>query len=163
MIISAIAAIGEQRELGKANTLLFKIPEDFQRMKNLTMGHPIIMGRKTFESIGRPLPGRLNIVVSHSISFNQKKKFPGVLFFSSLDAAVSYAKEQDKEEIFIFGGGQIYQQALPLTHRLYLTVVKGNYEADTFFPDYSEFTKVLQKEERHQEGYEYTFLTLERP
>jgi dihydrofolate reductase len=156
--ISVIAAIGQNRELGKNNQLLFKIPEDFKRMKALTMGHPIIMGRKTFDSIGRILPGRTNIIISRDKNY----KIEGAIVCLSLEEAIKKSIEYPVNEIFIFGGGQIFEQAMPVIDRLYLTVVQGKFEADTFFPEYKAFTKVIEKEERENGGYTYTFLTLER-
>lgn len=176
-IISMIAIISKNRGLGKDNKLLFHIPGELPRFKKITTGHPVIMGRKTFESIGKPLPNRLNIVVSKNISNDQKNKYPGVLFFINLQSAISLAKEEelkriqrdsstlsqnDPGEIFIIGGGQIYKQAMPFADRLDLTVVDKEVDADTFFPDYSGFTKVIDKEEHEDAGYKYTFLTLEK-
>lgn len=158
--ISIIAAISENRGLGKNNQLLFKIPEDFKRMKALTTGHPIIMGRKTYESIGRILPNRTNIIITRDLFYT----VDGGVMASSLEDAIEKAKQSDgADEVFIFGGGEIFRQALPLTDRLYLTIVKGEYDADTFFPDYSMFTNVIQKEEYSTEdGLGYTFVDLER-
>jgi len=156
--ISIIAAIGKNRELGKANELIWRIPADFKRMKALTMGHPIIMGRKTFESIGRPLPNRTNIVITRT-----QMCIEGCLVFDSLHKAMRAAESIDAQEIFIFGGASIYTEALRETHRLYLTVVDAeDTDADTFFPDYSEFTKVIENEVHTHEGLSFTFLTLER-
>lgn len=159
-MISIIAAISENRGLGKNNQLLFKIPEDFKRMKALTTGHPIIMGRKTYESIGRILPHRTNIIITRDSSYT----VDGGVVASSLEDAIEKAKQSDgADEVFIFGGGEIFRQALPLTDRLYLTIVKGEYDADTFFPDYSMFTNVIQKEEYSTEdGLRYAFVDLER-
>ncbi len=200
--ISIMAAVTDERGLGKDNDLLVKIPEDFQRMKRLTTGHPIIMGRKTFESIGRPLPNRTNIVITRDNEYTKE----GILVVHDLQTAITKAKEIEEErtssvrhpelarlapkstpgaakrvsgsissssrltlhplpfegEIFIFGGGQIFKEALPMVDRLYLTVIHKNIEADTFFPDYSEFSTVIEKEEHHQDDYDYAFLTLER-
>ncbi len=148
----------EKRGVGKQNDLLFKIPEDFQRMKALTMGHPIIMGRKTYESIGRPLPKRTNIVVT-----SKNQKIEGCIVVHSLEEALEKAKESEgNDEIFIFGGGEIWRQAMPLVDRLYITIVKGDYNADTFFPDYSDFKKEIKSETGESNGYSYTFLDLER-
>jgi dihydrofolate reductase len=153
-----IAAIDSKRGLGKDNRLLFRIPEDFERMQKLTIGHPIIMGRKTFESIGRVLPGRLNIVVTHE----PFKVQDGLLFAGSLEEALKIASENERNESFIFGGGQIYQQAIGKADRLYLTLVEGDFGADTFFPDYSQFSKVISEEEHESNGYKFKFLTLEK-
>ena len=153
MRISAIAAIDEKRGLGKDNQLLFKIPEDFKRMKTLTTGHPIIMGRKTYESIGRVLPNRTNIIVTSAPAYYVE----GGVVVHSLEEALRVAQgKPGSDEIFIF------TQALPLVDRLYLTVVEGDYHADAFFPDYASFTKVVSKEEKETDNYRYTFLTLER-
>jgi dihydrofolate reductase len=156
--VSIIAAIDEKRGLGKDNDLLFKIPADFKRLKELTTGHTIIMGRKTFESIGRVLPNRTNIIITRDSNF----KVEGAIVAHSLEEALE--KSITEHEIFIFGGGQIFKEAIEkgLVDRLYLTVVKGEYGADTFFPDYSQFTKVLNKEEYEEDGYKFTFLDLEK-
>ena len=156
--ISIIAAIAENRAIGKNNKLLWRISEDLKRFKKVTEGHAVIMGRKTYESIGKPLPNRLNIIITRNTSY----KAPACFVFLSLGEALVYAKKYEKEEIFVIGGGEIYQQALPQTDKLYLTVVKGEYEADTFFPDYSEFKKVDKKGEGEYKGYQYSFLELER-
>nr|AIA19182.1 Dihydrofolate reductase [uncultured bacterium] len=160
-MISIIVAVDEKRGIGKNNNLLFKIPEDFKRMQQITTGHPIIMGKKTFESIGRVLPNRTNIVVTRDPDF----EFDKTLVVHSLEDAVRQAQTcSGNEEIFIFGGGQIFKESIEkgLVDRMYLTVVKGDYHADTFFPDYSEFTKVIEKEEKDADGFTYTFLTLEK-
>lgn len=161
-IVSIIVAMDEKRGIGKKNDLLFKIPEDFKRVKELTSGHAIIMGRKTFESIGRVLPNRTNIIVTRDQDF----RFENALVCHSLEEAIKEAQNKPgNEEIFIFGGGQIFKAALEkgVVNRLYLTIVKGDYGADTFFPDYSSFGfKIIDQEEKESDGYQYTFLTLER-
>ncbi len=157
--ISIIAAIGKNRELGKDNKLLWSLPEDMKRFREKTRNHPVIMGRKTFESIGRPLPNRLNIVVTRDRSYT----IPGAEIFYSLEDALDFAKNKDKQEIFIIGGGQIYAEALSYADKLYLTIVDSDFpEADTFFPEYPEFTKVVFKKKSKNEEYSYTFLELER-
>lgn len=168
MKISIIAAIDEKRGLGKNNQLLFKIPEDFKRMKSLTSGHPIIMGRKTYESIGRVLPDRTNIIITHDSEYSHPGFHLGaeggeIVVAHSLEEALRVALgKPGSDEIFIFGGAQIFSQALPLVDRLYLTIVKGDYGADAFFPDYSMFKKVINKEEHQSYGYQFTFLDLEK-
>lgn len=156
--ISIIAAIDENRGIGKDNSLLWHIPEDLKRFKELTTGHPIIMGRKTYESIGKLLPGRVNIIVTR----NKKYKASGCLLSNSLKSAINKAREKEKTEIFIIGGGEIYRQAIKLADKLYLTSVKGKYDADTLFPDYSEFSKVLYKRKGKSGKYLYEFLELAR-
>lgn len=157
--ISAIAAMDEKRGIGKDNKLLFKIPEDFRRMRDLTFGHPIIMGRKTFESIGRVLPGRTNMIVTRDTTY----KVPGAIICHSLEEAVKVAKEKDSKEIFIFGGGQVFSEALPLVDRLYLTIVERDFGADTFFPQYEPFfQKVLFEKHGEFDNLKYRFVDLER-
>ena len=149
-MLSIIAVIGKNRELGKDNHLLWNLPGDLKRFKKITKGHPVIMGRKTFESIGRPLPDRTNIVISSHSEI------------SSLDAAIEKAQSAPgAEEIFIIGGGSVYAQAIGQADRLYLTVVDATAAADTFFPDYSRFTKVIEKFAHEENGIKYTYLTLE--
>jgi dihydrofolate reductase len=156
--ISIIAAIGKNRELGRKNELVWRIPEDLKRVKALTMGHPIIMGRKTYESIGRPLPGRTNIVVSRSTT-----AIEGCLVYDSFTKAIEGARAIENEEIFIFGGAQVYAEGIDMTDRLYLTVVDAeNTEADTYFPPYDTFTKEIAREEHREHTPPYTWLTLER-
>ena len=156
--ISIISAIAKNRAIGKKDKLLWHIGEDLKRFKKLTTGRPVIMGRKTFESIGGALPHRTNIVVTHHEHF----KVPGVVVAHSLKDAIKAAESVEDDEIFIIGGGQIYEQAIKLADKLYLTIVEGEYDADTFFPDYSDFKKVVYEEPRTSEGYKYKFLELER-
>lgn len=183
MKISIIAAIGKNRELGKDNKLIWHIKEDLQRFKALTSGHPIIMGRKTFESIGRPLPNRTNIVITRNLEF----KPAGAIVCNSVEEGIKegikyyvlsskYKQKENKihdtkymiqnteHEVFIIGGGQIYEQAIKkgLVDKLYLTIVDGDSDADTFFPEYSDFKKVISEEKRESDGFKYTFLELER-
>ena len=168
MRISAIAALSEQnRALGKQNQLLWRIPGDLKRVRELTMGHPIIMGRRTMESlvsmVGTALPGRTNIVLSHKLDKPQK----GFDIVHSVEEALALAQNSPagNSEIFIFGGARTYELFLKkhLINRLYLTVVRDEPEADSFFPDYSEFKNVVQKSEVMQsDGLSYYYLTLER-
>ncbi len=203
--ISIIAAIGKNRELGKDNKLLWHIPEDLKRFKKLTENHAVIMGRKTFESIGRPLPNRLNIVITRDIKkflhWAQQRKFyhtrtspskdgtlesekfafvsPDLIVCCTFENAIELAKNPTTNyyrltthpEAFIIGGGQIYEQALPYADKLYLTIVEKAPlrseelrwgQADTFFPDYSAFKKIVYKETKESEGYRFTFLDLEK-
>jgi dihydrofolate reductase len=158
-MISLIAVIGKNRELGKDKQLLWHIPGDLPRFKQITMGHPIIMGRKTYESFGHPLPGRTNILVTRDLSF----AVPGLQVVHSLDEALMLAKASEGgEEIFVIGGGEIYKQIIDRADRLYLTLVDREAEADTFFPEYAEFDKVVSQERQHVGGYSITYLTLEK-
>lgn len=156
-----VAISTHDRGIGKEGKLLWHIPDDLKRFKQLTVGHPVIMGRKTFDSIvgmlGHPLPGRTNIVVTR-----QNLCIDGALVFHSLPEALAAAHAIEEHEIHIGGGAEIYAQALPRTDRLYLTLIEDTKPADTFFPEYSEFKKVISEEHREHNGLRYTWLTLER-
>ena len=157
--ISLIAAIGKNRELGKGNDLIFKIPEDMKHFREITNGHPIIMGRKTFESIGRVLPGRLNIVITRDSKLVIHDSNAKVV--SSLGEAINEAAKVEKQEVFVIGGGQIFQEAIKIADKLYLTIVDAEEkDADAFFPDYSEFKKVVSEKKSSDENYTYTFIEL---
>ncbi len=132
--VAAIAAMSKNFAIGKDNQLLWHIPDDFRHFKETTMGKPIIMGRKTYESLGKPLPGRTNIVIT-----SKPEQIEGdVAIVATIDEALNKAKqiatETGMDEIFIIGGGQIYEAAMPQTQRIYLTVVNQDFEGDTFFP-----------------------------
>lgn len=162
-VIAAIAAIGKGRVLGKENKLLWHIPDDLKRFKELSEGHPIILGRKTFESIvgylGKPLPNRQNIVVTR----DQDWKYDGVLAVPTVEEALKKAKALDQDWITIGGGAQIYEAAMPYTTRLCLTLIEDEAEGDTFFPAYeSEFTKEVFREDREWNGLKYSWVDLER-
>lgn len=116
------------------------------------------MGRTTFESLMKPLTGRINIIITRDQSYHA----PDCFITHSLEEALDLARKRDKKEIFIIGGGQIYHQAINIADKLYLTVVKGNFIADTFFPDYSLFKKVIYQKERKNMEYKFTFLELVR-
>ncbi|KKU87799.1 MAG: dihydrofolate reductase [Candidatus Gottesmanbacteria bacterium GW2011_GWA2_47_9] len=162
-MLSIIAVLGKNRELGKDNKLLWHIPGDLPRFKRITWGHPVIMGRKshtTFQYNGGPLPGRTNIVITHDHNYHKE----GFVIVHSLDEALSVAKKSPGgEETFVIGGGQVYAQAIDRADRLYLTIVDATADADTFFPDYWAFTKIIEKEERTAGDFRITYLTLERP
>lgn len=161
--VSAIVAIDEKRGIGKNNQLLFHIKEDFERMHQIIAGHPLIMGRKTHDSIGRVLPGGPNFVITRDPEY-KKEHTEGCIVCSSLEEALEKAQEvEGSEEIFIFGGGEIYNQAMPKLEKIYLTKVAGDFKADTFFPDYSDFKKVVyESEEKQSDGLKYKFIDLER-
>lgn len=151
-MISVIVAIAENQTIGDKNALLWHIREDMVHFRTKTSGHPVIMGRKTFESIGRPLPKRTNVVITRG-----NNSFEGCQVAHSLEEAV--AMFPDKEEIFIIGGAQIYAQALPLADRLYLTIVHRPYEGDTAFPtiDFTEWEEVHREEFERGEEFEFPF------
>lgn len=168
--ISIVVAIARQfsalnaggHAMGVKNDLLWRISDDLKRFKKITLGHPIIMGRKTYESIGRPLPGRMNIVITRQSDYAVPE---GVRVVSSVDEAIELASLNDPLEIFVIGGGEVFRQVMDRVDRLYLTLVKdpeADSKADVFFPPYPEFTKVLEKENRQSDGFRYEWITLER-
>ncbi len=155
-----VAAIGRKnRALGKQNKLLWYIPDDLKRFKEKTLGHPIVMGRKTFESIfvilGKPLPGRVNIVVTRNPEFSSD----GVTTASSLEDALEKARALSPKEIHIGGGAELYKQALPFVDELYLTLVDAEPEADTFFPEFeTAFTVITEHEPRKHNDITYQWM-----
>lgn len=138
ILISAIVAMGKNRAIGKDNKLLWHIPEEFKHFKATTMGKPVIMGRKTYESLGKPLPGRANIVISRTPDKIEGKVFAVETLDQAISQATIIALEAGQEEICIIGGAQLYEAALPLLDRIYLTIIDQDYEADTFFPDFDQ-------------------------
>ena len=158
--ISLIAAISKNRGLGNNDQLLFRIPEDLKRFKDLTAGHAVIMGRKTFESIGNPLPNRTNIFITRHVKYDA----PDCKIAHSLLEAIGKAtkREPNSPEIFVIGGGQIYSEAIKIANKLYLTLVDAEPEADAFFPPYDNFKKVVFTQPGEYNGLKYTFLDLEK-
>ena len=169
--ISIVAAVGRdhlgRNVLGKDNQLLWAIPDDLKRFKGLTMDHPVIMGRKTYESIvalrGKPLLGRTNIVVTRDPDYRGPSTAGNVVIVKSIPEAIERAKNVEGEELFIIGGAQIYEEALPLVDKLYLTIIDDEKEGDTYFPSYQDtFTKVISEETHEWNGLKYTWIDLER-
>jgi dihydrofolate reductase len=161
--ISLIAAIGAKtRAIGKDNALLWHIPEDLKRFKRLTDGHPVIMGRKTWESLpdrARPLPNRTNIVVTRQEDFRAN----GAIVTHSLGGAIAHALESNgPDEIFVIGGAELYAAALPRADRLYLTLVEDDAEGDAFFPAYDDFKTTLAEESGQSNGLAYRWIDLVR-
>lgn len=165
--ISLIAAISENRVIGRDNTLPWYIPEDLKRFKDITKGHSVIMGRRTFESIRRLLPNRTNIIITR----DQEYRVEGAVIVHSLEEALQEASRlrtnnqepiTDKDEVFVIGGGQIFEQAMEIADKLYLTIVHTTIDGDVFFPDYSGFTKEVYRRDSANEKYSYTFLDLEK-
>ncbi len=158
-VISIVVALAEvNRAIGKDNKLPWHIPTDLKRFKEITLHHPIIMGRKTFESIGRPLPNRTNIIITRDPHYQAEK----CVIVNSLAEAISQASTLDSQEIFIIGGGEIFKQALPYVDKLYLTVVKADIDGDVFFPDYTEFKTIVRQSSHNENGFDFTFLDLIR-
>jgi dihydrofolate reductase len=166
MIISLILAASSNNAIGKQNALLWHLPNDLKFFKNTTWGMPVIMGRKTYESIaGEPLPGRFNIIITRKQDFNPGNE--SVWVVNTLDQAIAKAKETNCKEVFIAGGGEIYAAALPLADRIYLTRVHANFpDAEIFFTGFNENEWTLQSkldfkaDEKH--AYDYSFQVWER-
>jgi dihydrofolate reductase len=164
MILSAIVAISENNAIGKDNQLPWHLPDDLKFFKKTTMGKPVLMGRKTFESLGKPLPGRLNIVVSHQQDLHLPE---GVLLYNNLDEALKRLEQEPVDEAFVIGGGKIFEETINDIDRLYVTRVNTVIEdATAFFPeiDHTHWKLVWEEphgaDERHR--YSFTFQQLER-
>jgi dihydrofolate reductase len=156
-IISHIVNVSENLVIGRDNDLLWRLPEDLKRFKEITMGHPMIMGRKTYESIGRPLPGRTSIVVTH----NKDLKIDGVIVVHTIEEALEKAKEIEKEEVFIIGGGQIFNETFNITDKIYLTLVHIEAEGNVYYPKYKDiFIRTVYEEDNEENGLRYTWLDL---
>ena len=160
-VIAMVVAMTDERVIGKNNQLLWRLPADLKHFKQLTTGHPIIMGRKTYESIGKALPNRTNIVITRDPMFNAAD----CTIVNSIPAALSAAMGK-KSDIFIIGGAEIYQEFLPLTRVIYLTLVHHHFDGDTFFPPLN--LQEWHEQERQdftadeQNPYNYSFITLKR-
>ena len=160
-MVTLVVAMGLKNEIGKENQLLWHLPKDLKHFKEITTGHPIIMGRKTFESIGKPLPNRTNIVASRKKEWFEE----GILIVGSLKEALKFAKKIN-EDFCVIGGGMIYEQTIEIADRLEITQVNAELDADTFFPKID--TKIWNKisEECHEKDeankYDFCFQTYER-
>lgn len=159
MIISMIAAMADNRIIGKDNQMPWHLPADFAWFKRCTMGKPVVMGRKTYESIGRPLPGRLNIVISRDASLS----IEGVTTVTSIEQALEVAGEV--EEVMIIGGGAIYAACLPMANKLYVTHIEAEIDGDTQFPDWGAefketYSEAYQADEKN--AYNMRFTVLEK-
>ncbi|AUV87325.1 Key enzyme in folate metabolism. Catalyzes an essential reaction for de novo glycine and purine synthesis [Vibrio sp. B1FIG11] len=157
MIISMIAAMADNRIIGKDNQMPWHLPADFAWFKRCTMGKPVVMGRKTYESIGRPLPGRLNIVISRDASLS----IEGVTTVTSIEQALEIAGEV--EEVMIIGGGAIYAACLPMANKLYVTHIEAEIEGDTQFPDWGNefketYSEAYQADEKNAYNMRFTIL-----
>ncbi|THE10388.1 dihydrofolate reductase [Bacillus timonensis] len=160
-MISLLLAMDKNQLIGKDNDLPWRLPADLAYFKRVTMGHPIIMGRKTYDSIGRPLPGRENIIVTRDTSY----KAEGCMVIHSIEEIVKMS-EETQQELFVIGGAEIFKEILPNTDRLYITEIDEEFEGDTYFPafDKSEW-KVISKEKGikdEKNPYEYTFFVYEK-
>ena len=157
-MITIVVAMGKNREIGVDNQLLWHLPKDLKHFKELTSGHPIIMGRKTYESIGKPLPNRTNIVISRKNDWFEE----GILIVGSIKEALKFAKKID-ENVFVIGGGTIYEQTIDLADQLEITLVDATLGADTYFPKIDK--KIWQKtqetchEKDEKNQYDFCFQT----
>ncbi len=168
MIISMIAAMAKNRVIGGSNQLVWNIPEDMKYFRTTTKGHPVIMGRKTYESMGKPLPGRFNVVITRQRDY----KPDGVAVVGSLEAAIELCRTQKPEgyeETFIIGGAQIYEQAMDLADRIYITVIEKDFAGDAYFPewDIQRWVEVSSRpgipgQNSEQDPIHYTFKVLEK-
>lgn len=163
MIISMIVAAAEDNAIGKGHDMLWHLPDDFKFFKRTTEGHPVIMGRKTMQSLGKPLKNRDNLVITHSDNF----KVQGATIYHSLQDAIEAAKKLDDQEIFIIGGGEIYRHGLNKADRIYLTRVHGEFPgADVHFPEIRDKGWKLKEEEYHpadeRHAYAFTIQVFER-
>lgn len=160
MRIAAIVAMSENHVIGYRNTLPWHMPADLQHFKKVTMDKPILMGRKTHESIGKPLPGRCNIVITRDYSF----RAPGCVVVNSIDSALQAASYS--EEILVIGGALLFEHMLPRTQRIYMTIIHHEFEGDTRFPVLDMTQWQERDREMHQADdenpYAYTFITYER-
>jgi dihydrofolate reductase len=162
-MLTLIVAAAENQVVGRDGQLPWRLPADLQWFKRHTLGHPVLMGRKTWDSLGRPLPGRANLVVSRQVDL----QLAGAHVFTSPSDALAYARQLDGgEEVFGIGGAELYRQLLPLTDRILLTQVHATVEGDAFFPELptNEWREVAREmhpaDERH--AYAFTFLDLQR-
>lgn len=160
MRISAIVAMSENRVIGKDNRLPWHMPADLKHFKEITLGKPVIMGRKTYESIGRPLPNRHNIVITRDAHFQA----PGCMVTTSIDTAFAAVSEQ--EEIFVIGGAVLFEQLMPRIQRLYLTIIHHSFDGDAFFPkiNMDEWQEVERVDHASDDAnpYPYSFFTYDK-
>jgi dihydrofolate reductase len=161
-MISFIVAASTNNAIGKDNDLLWKLPNDMRFFKNTTWGMPMIMGRKTFESVNKKFPGRINIVITRQKDWERE----GVIVVSNLDEALKKAEETNCKEIFIIGGGEIFKEAISIADKIYLTRVHAVLDGDTFFPEIDETKWELVHEENFEKDqkhlYDYSFQTWKR-
>lgn len=157
MIISLIVAASNNNSIGKNNQLLWHLPNDMRFFKNTTWAMPVIMGRKTFDSMGKPLTGRLNLVITRNDNWHQE----GVTVARSLEEAINKAATADYKEVFIIGGGEIYRESLPMADRIFMTRVDAAIEGDAFFPEIDESVwkmtseQIFVPDEKHAYGHRF--------
>jgi dihydrofolate reductase len=161
-MISLIWAMDENRVIGYHNQLPWRLPEDLKFFKRMTMGHPIAMGRKTYESIGKPLPGRENIVITRDENYEPE----GCTVMNSIEDLLAYTAVNRSEEVFVIGGAEIFKEILPHADKLYLTMIHHQFEGDTFFPVFDIDKWELETRENglkdEKNPYDYEFLIYKR-
>lgn len=157
-MIAMIACMSQNRVLGKDNQMPWHLPEELKAFKKITLGHTVVMGRKTFESIGKPLPGRINIILTRATDYHPE----GCEVVHSLEDVLAIAKKQD---VFIAGGAQLYEQFLPFAERIYLTIIHEDMAGDTFFPELGPGWQVTEQRpglRDEKNPHDYTFYTYDR-
>ena len=162
MQLSLIVATAQNGVIGRNNQLIWHLPDDLKQFKRLTTGHPIIMGRKTFASIGKPLPNRTSIVITR----NKDWTFEGVIVVHSLEEAIEAARQRDVEEAFVIGGAEIYRASLPIADKIYLTEVMADFEGDAYFeisnPEVWRETSHVHHTSDEKHAVAFDFVELER-
>ena len=163
MRLSIIAALSTNNVIGRSNDIPWRMSTDLKRLKAMTMNHHMIMGRKTFDSLGKPLPGRTIVVITRSDDFKPE----GVIVVQSIEEAIDYVEQSGDDEPFIAGGAQIYEQSMHRADRMYLTRVHTEIQGDTYFPDFDDVSEWHLVDSEHFEAdakneYPYSFLTYER-
>lgn len=168
MIISLIAAVANNGVIGGGNTLLWDLPADMKHFRDTTRGHTVIMGRKTFESIGKPLPNRKNIVITRDTNYIQEGIYvvgslEEALRISSLEQGKEFEENQEEVEVFVIGGGEIYKQAIEKANKLYITEIHKDFDGDTLFPGINKGVwKETSREDYREELIPYSFVTYKK-
>lgn len=163
MKISLIAALATNNVIGRENDLVWRLPDDFKRFKQITSGHFILMGRKTFESLGKPLPHRTHLVITRNKAYQVPE---GHHVFESVAQALTFCQKMEVNQLYVIGGGEIYRQTLPIADELILTEVDATPEGDTYFPEFDKenwkvtYSEFHPADERHQ--YDFTYVNYER-
>lgn len=154
-MITLIAACSENRVIGKDGTLIWHIPEDLKRFKKLTLGNPIVMGRKTYESIGKPLPGRTNIILTRDKNF----KVENCLVYNKISDVLEIF---EKNNIFVIGGGEIYKQFLDKADRIELTLIHKNFDGDTYFPQIGNDWQIVESQKSNFENIDIDYISYQK-
>ena len=161
IVLSLLVAADEGNVIGKDNQLPWHLPNDLKYFKNLTWGLPIVMGRKTFESIGKPLPGRTNIVITRNKAYTAE----GTMVVHTIEEALNVAQQKGAREIFVIGGAEIFNSVFDKAHRIYLTRIHHRFEGDVFFPELNNDWQLVKKQESHADeknAFAHTFQVWER-